>query len=513
MPGRWITNQQVMIYMNARKELNSQQLAAAKAGISERSGREIEKKRRDDPKQVDHNWRTRPDPFGEVWESEIVPMLQEHPALQPITLLEYLQEKYPGHYPDAKLRTLQRRVKQWLALSGPEKEVMFRQQHLPGQQGLSDFTHLKDVVITIRGEPLKHMLYHFRLAYSHWSYMRVILGGESFIALSEGLQEALCRLNGAPAEHRTDSLSAAYKNLSKEAQEDITQRYESMCSHYSMKPTRNNPGASHENGSIESPHGHLKRRIKQALLLRGNYDFDSIADYQHFIDGVVKSHNNRNAKMIDQERIYLQKLPKEKTADYEQMVAVVSSSSTIRVKCITYTVDSRLRGQTLRVRVHDNKLRCYLGTQYVAELIRKYPEKGKRRARQVDYRHVIHSLVKKPQAFRQSRLRDDLLPNDDYRKIWAHIDQNIPDKQACKLIVGMLSIAAKRNCEEELASFVLGLIRENKPLILTDLQSKFEPRKEIVPEVIVTQHVLETYNSLIMQQSTERGMCYEHHDN
>jgi len=342
--------------------------------------------------------------------------------------------------------------------------------------------------------------------------MRVILGGESFSALSEGLQEALWRLNGAPLEHRTDSLSAAYKNLSKEAQEDITKRYESMCVHYSMKPTRNNPGASHENGSIESPHGHLKRRIKQALLLRGSNDFDSVAAYQEFIDNVVKNHNARNAKTVDQERAYLQSLPKDKTADYEQTVAVVSSSSTIQVKCVTYTVDSRLKGSTLRIRVYDNKLQCYLGTQYVTELIRKYPEKGKRRARQVDYRHVIHSLVKKPQAFRQSRLRDDLLPNEDYRKIWSYIDDKLPDKQACKLIVGMLSLAASQNCQDELALFTLGLIRENKPFNLTELQNQFAPTREVIPEVIVKQHMLETYNHLIMQQTTQRGMNHEHCD-
>ena len=50
-------------------------------------------------------------------------------------------------------------------------------------------------------------------AYAHWSHIKVILGGESFTALSEGLQEALWRLGGAPLEHRTDSLSAAFKNL------------------------------------------------------------------------------------------------------------------------------------------------------------------------------------------------------------------------------------------------------------------------------------------------------------
>jgi hypothetical protein len=106
------------------------------------------------------------------------------------------------------------------------------------------------------------------LAYSGWEYAEVVLGGESYTALACGLQNALWALAGAPAEHRSDSLSAAFRNLDVDARADQTRRYEALCSHYAMTATRNNPGLAHENGSIESHHGHLKRAIEQALLLR-----------------------------------------------------------------------------------------------------------------------------------------------------------------------------------------------------------------------------------------------------
>jgi hypothetical protein len=167
-----------------------------------------------------------------------------------------------GGYPDKLLRTLQRRVKHWRALYGQDKE-----RHLPGRLGLSDFTELKGIEVTIRGEVLSHRLYHFRLAYSGWCYVKVVLGGESFTALAEGLQLALGRLGGCPQEHRTDSLSAAFKNLMLEADEDLTTRYEALCGDSGMRPSRNNRGAAHENGSIESPPGHFKRRLGQALWL------------------------------------------------------------------------------------------------------------------------------------------------------------------------------------------------------------------------------------------------------
>jgi hypothetical protein len=264
-----VTEKQVGVYMSQREQGRIQTTAAAKAGIGERTGRRIEKGQSGRPPHR-RGWHTRKDPFALVWESELVPLLKSSPKLQALTLLEELQRRYPGKYPNSRLRTLQRRVKAWRAHSGPDKEVMFRQVKVPGQLGLSDFTILKDVAITLAGEPFNHRLYHFRLAYSGWSFMSVVLGGESFSALAEGLANALAHLGGAPpfatsGEHRTDSLSAAFKNLSDDEREDLTARYAALCAHYGMAASRNNLGEGHENGAIESPHGHLKRRIEQSL--------------------------------------------------------------------------------------------------------------------------------------------------------------------------------------------------------------------------------------------------------
>ena len=177
-------------------------------------------------------------------------MLEQKPSLLPITLFEYLQDQYIDQYPDNKLRTLERGVKKWRAIHGPDRDVMFRQEHIPGQQGISDFTTLKDITITIKNKPLKHLLYHFRLSCSGWSHVKAIQGGESFTALSEGLQEALWRLGGVPQEHRTDSLSAAFKNLSDDEKADTTRRYDELCQHYGMSATRNNRGVSHEKAAL-----------------------------------------------------------------------------------------------------------------------------------------------------------------------------------------------------------------------------------------------------------------------
>lgn len=506
MPGHWITNRQVEIYMNARKQTLTQEVAAAKAGISVRSGSDIERNKRQDPKQQDRHWRTRPDPLASVWDSELEPMLTESPNLQAITLLEHVQASHPGQFEDKVLRTLQRRVKEWRGLKGPEKEVMFRQEHFAGRLGLSDFTKLKRTTITIAGKVFNHMLYHFRLIYSKWSYMKIIVGGESYSALAEGLHEALNRLGGSPAEHRTDSLSAAYKNLSLDEQKDITARYEQLCAHYNMKATRNNRGQSHENGGVESPHGHLKRRIEQALILRGSNDFNSIDAYQNFIDDVVKQHNQRNAKSISLEKAELNPLPKHKATTYTETRAVVSSSSTIDVRRVTYTVPSRLQGEALNVRLYDERLECYLGSKHVITLVRAYPKGKYAREQQVDYRHVIASLVKKPQAFRYSRLRDNLLPTQDYKEIWKHVDATLSAKAACQFIVGLLYLAYSEDCESKLATYVLSLIDKGQTLSLSKLQMQFKTAQLEAPTIKVNQHNLSHYNALISQSQQQEVM-------
>jgi hypothetical protein len=478
MPGKHITKQQVRLYMTHRKQGETQIVASAKAGMSARTGRRIDvgEVRVEESKQ--RHWRTRKDPFAEVWDSEVVPLLERQSALNATTLFEDLQERHPGAYPNARRRTFQRRVKAWKALHGPDKEVMFRQRQEPGRLGLSDFTELKEVRVTIGGEPLDHRLYHFRLPFSGWSHLKVVLGGESYTALAEGLQEALWRLGGAPREHRTDSLSAAYKNLTADEQSDLTERYESLCGHYGMHPTRNNRGASHENGAVESPHGHLKRRIAQALLLRGSSDFDSLQDYRTWLDELVRRFNRRCTEALAIERPVLQGLPARRTTDFTEQVVSVTTSSTIEVKRVLYTVPARLVGERLRLHIFDDRIKGYLGAAHAVTLPRVYGVSHERRARCIDYRHLIGQLVRKPQAFRYSQLRDDLLPNATYRRIWAELDERLEPRAACKRIVGILALAARAECEQALGTYLLHRLSVGEVPSLLELERRFAPRNE-----------------------------------
>ena len=491
MPGSRITRKQEEMYMKNRQTGQSQDVAAAKSGVSVRSGRRIERGERI---HAPRTWRTREDPLGGVWETHLAPLLAQAPDLTGLTLLEYLEDTFPGDYDGRILRTLQRRVQHWKAVHGPDKAVIFRQQAEPGRQGLSDFTHVASA-ITLAGQPFVHLLYQFRLAFSGWRHVQVVQGGESYAALSEGLQGALRQLGGCPGEHRTDSLSAAFDNLTGEPRA----RYEALCQHYGMTPTHNNPGASHENGAIETAHGSLKRRLSQALKVRGSADFASVDAYQQCIDRVVGRLNRRVATRLGQEQAVLQPLPDVGFASYTELVVKVTRSATIEVRRVLYSVPSRLVGSRLRVHLYQDRLVGYLGTTRVVTLPRIHAH-GQQRLRQVDYRHVIHGLAAKPQAFRYSRLRDDLLPNDRYRRLWRTIDHALPAREACKWMVGVLRIAADHDCEAALIDDLEPLIAAGEIPTLHQLQARYLPSQP-GHDVPVTQHALADYDRLLSSQA------------
>lgn len=503
MSGKHITGQQIRLYMNERKQGRTQAAAAAKAGLSERSARRIDKGELTNEAQPQRHWRTRKDPLAPVWDEMLVPMLVADPELLPMTLFEHLCETYPGQFDKTIQRTLQRRVKRWKALHGPAKEVIFRQTKEPGRQGLSDFTVLKGLTITLLGQAFCHLLYHYRLAFSGWCYVKVICGGESFTALSTGLQNAFWRCGGVPQEHRTDSLSAAFNNLAE--QEKLTARYQDLCRHYGVKPTRNNPGKSHENGAIESPHGHLKRRIEQALRLRGSCDFNSLEDYQGFIDGVVNKINRQCQSRFTQERESLQPLPKRRTQDYAEHRVLISRSSTFDLKRVTYTVPSQFIGERLYIQLYDERLELFHGHEPVLVLPRVYAQKNKR-ARNVNYRHVIDSLVQKPQAFRYSQLREDLLPSPDYHRIWAYVDEHLAPHKACRYIVRLLHLAASEHCEEALGRYVLSQLDGGELPSEQQCRQRFSPPPAtIIPIISPKQHPLDDYDQLLASQEVNHG--------
>ena len=374
---------------------------------------------------------------------------------------------------------------------------MFPQTHAPGRLGLSDFTDMSGLSVSIAGAPLNHRLYHFRLACSGFEHAHVILGGESFVALAEGLQNALWALGGVPQYHRTDSLSAAFRNLSRDEEEDLTRRYDALVAHYGMEPTRNNPGVAHENGSIESVHGHLKKAVEDALLLRGSRDFPDLAAYRGFIDEVTGRRNARNRKLIEAERAALKKLPERRSTDYEEASVVVTSSGGFVLRRVFYTVPSRLIGHRLRVRIYDERLECFLGGTPILSLRRGQPPRASsKRAHVVDCRHVIHALRRKPMALLNLVYREQLFPRRAYARAFEALLAREGEKHACRATVELLTLAHERACEAELAEAIEAVLNAGELPDPAQLRDRFKPDAAAIPEVTVESAPLSAYDEL-----------------
>lgn len=495
MPGKRITDHQVQKFKQHRKTL-SQTAAAAKVAISERSARRIEQSDSLPSQRPPRHWRTRPDPLADVWDAEVLPLLESDPHFNGVTLFEELQRRHPGAFGLGVLRTLQRRIRQWRAAHGPEKEIYFAQEHPPGRMGLSDFTVADELGVTIGGQAFPHLIYQFVLAHSGWRHAQVILGGESFMALAGAMQNALWRLGGAPAEHRTDSLSAAFKNLAKDAADDLTQRYEGLCEHYGMVATRCNPSQSHENGSVESRHGSLKTALDQALRLEGQRDFEDLQAYEKFVQSVVTRMNQRVSKAANAEIAILKPLPMRKTSEYEELPARVSKYSVFTVRKALYSAPSQLIGHRVAVRVYPAHIEIWLGGQRLAERPKATTKPGATRPSCIDYRDLVGALKKKPGAFARWTLRDEAFPREVYRQAWDRLSQRCSERDACKTMVGLLGLAAEGH-EAAVARLLEEYIARDELPDLQAVTQRVQPPPSSVPKVSIELPQLKEYDQLL----------------
>jgi transposase InsO family protein len=482
------------LYMSIRKT-HGTTVAAAKAGISRASGFRVDADPRLPSQKEKPRERRRPDPLAAIWEADVVPILKAAPGIRTVSVMAELRRRHPDLNPNIR-RTLERRITAWRAEHGPEQDVIFRQEHEPGRMGLSDFTDTSALDITVAGVTLAHRLYHFRLAFSGFVHAHVVLGGESFVALAEGLQNALWALGGVPREHRSDSLSAAFRNLDKAAADDLTQRYEGLMAHYGMTPSRNNPGVAHENGSIESPHGHLKRALEDELLLRASRDFDDLDAYRRFVDLIIGRQNAHNRKRIELEMPSLGKLPKRRTADFEEKTVTVTRSGGFILNRVFYTAPSRLIGHRLRVRLYDDRLECFLGSTLMMTVRRGTPVSDSKGGHVVDYRHVIHALRKKPMALLNLVYRDQLFPRPAYARAFEALLTSLGDRRACKTMVELLALAHDRACEAELAEALDEAVTAGQLPDLAFFSAYFGPDQTSVPLIDVEVVPLSVYDEL-----------------
>lgn len=436
-----VSDQQVRRLFMLIQQNETLSMAAAKAGLDVKTARKYRRLRRL-PSELHkpRTWRTRKDAFAAVWD-ELSERLNVNPGLEAKTLFEALQRKYPGRFADGQLRAFQRRVRIWRASQGPPKEVFFAQVHEPGRLGQSDFTHMSSLSVTINGRPFDHLMYHFVLTYSNWEAVTICFS-ESFESLREGLQNALWELGGIPAQHQTDRLSSAVRNLRKatadgdsksdscdasesdssrtDPQKEFTQRYQGLLDHYGLKGRKIQAGKANENGDVEQRHHRLKRALEQALLLRGHRDFVDRADYEAFVRRLLIQLNAGRRQRLAEEMRVLRPLPERRLEACTRLRVRVDSGSLIHVGRNVYSVHSRLIGEKVEARLHVDHLEVW-HAQKLVERLERLRGRGKHR---VHYRHIIDWLVRKPGAFENYRYGEDMFPNSRFRMAYDALTQS-----------------------------------------------------------------------------------------
>lgn len=432
----------------------------------------------------DRAWRTREDPFIRHW-AECAEILEDTPELEGKFLFEWMCEQYPGEYQEGQVRTFQRRVREWRALKGPDKEVFFPQLHKPGERMSTDCTHMDELGITINGATYSHLLCHCVLTYSNWEWA-TICHSESLLALRSGIQEALFRLGHIPREHWTDNSSAATHRPGKEDENrrQFNDNYQDLMKHFGMLPRTIQVGAPNENGDVESLNGVLKRRIRQYLLLRGSREFASVEEYSSFLEQVLNKSNAKRTKRLAEELEHMPELKASRLAEYTEYRCRVMSWGTISVDRRVYSVPGRLIGENVVVRRYEAYMEVlYNGvSQFVAPWIPR--DQG----HYVNYRHLIGWLVRKPGAFRNYRFKSDLFPGEEFRWAYDALSEAVSERTANREYLQILHHAAQTmECEVaaalrqirnlrgiprldqvlELSPSLISTLPEIKPLVVT----------------------------------------------
>jgi Mu transposase, C-terminal domain len=491
-----VTDKQILRLRQALRQGMSLSLAALKAGLDRKTARKYRCLDRL-PSEVSmaHTWRTRADPFADVW-----PQLQEqlllNPGLEAKTLFGALQRQHPGRFSDGQLRTLQRRVKQWRATQGPAKEVFFAQVHHPGRLCASDFTHLGGLGVTIQGAPLDHLVYHFVLTYSNWESVTLCFS-ESFESFSTGFQNAVWQLGGVPPEHRSDRMSLAV-NQSADA-ELFTQRYRALLAHYGMAGQTIQARQAHENGDAEQSHHRFKRALEQALLLRGSRDFEGRPAYERFLGQLCQQANAGRALRLAEERPLLRPLPARRLETLKRLRVKVTAGSTIRVERNTYSVPARLIGEWVEARVGAEQVEVW----YAGGVVERLPRLRGRHKHQIAYRHVIDWLVRKPGAFAGYKYQADLFPTSRFRMAYDGWLAHKPQR-ASREYLALLHLAAKQG-EAEVDRVLAELLTGPLPVGAQDVQARLgqgNPGSH-VPAVRVEAVDLTAYDDLLEHKEVD----------
>ena len=343
--------------------------------------------------------------------------------------------------------------------------MYFPQEHPPGREAQFDFTHCGELKVTIAGQPYPHLLFQLILSHSGWRYAEVA-AGETFLALQQGLQNALWTLGGVPQILRSDNLSAATHEVKHSRGRALNDNYAALLDHYGLRSTRINRGQSHENGVAEHAHYRLvEGKLEQKLLCLGS-------------------------------------LPPAPVPEYANYQSKVRKWSTIQVAGHSYSVPSRLIGKEVQIRLYADWVEVY----YKSHLVERMERVRSEGEANVNYRHVIGSLVRKPGAFARYRFREQLFPTMHFRLTYDALRQWRRERADVEY-VRILHLAAT-TMEATVDSALSLLLEAGESFDYAEVRDLAEPKAPEAPLLVWSgKPDLKIYDRLLTVSLAAAGVC------
>lgn len=467
------TDAQVRLLMRERTNGKTQQQAAVTVNLRSRKTVQKYEQLGQLPSELKEprRHRTRPDPFEKDW-AGVEAKLVEAPELEAKAIFEWLCERDGTKYQEGQLRTLQRRVSNWRALNGNPTLTLDQIRH-PGEVLQSDGTCMNELEITIQGEPFDHILFHSVLPYSNWEWGRVVQS-ESLLSIRLGLQSALQKLGYVPQAHQTDHTTAATHKLGVADRESPRERgyneeYLQLLAHYGLEARTIHLASPNENGDVESSNGGLKQAIKQHLLLRGSRDFESLEAYETFLFKIMEKRNATRQAKLTEEIAAMKPLIAKPWPQMRELNVRVGQNGILRVGNNGYSVPSGLKGRRVTVRIYE----WHIEVWYANQRLETMPRVTGVHHYQVNYRHVIDTLLRKPGGFRNYRYREHLFPQDIFRQVWEVLNEHLPPRRADLTYLRILKQAAL-GMESDVAQALRLLLEQNQGQNLWDEKTVLE---------------------------------------
>ena len=173
--------------------------------------------------------------------------------------------------------------------------------------------------------------------------------------------------------------------------------------------------------------------------MRGSRDFEDREKYRQFFESVLDKANRTRQARLDEELAAMKVLSVGLLPEYVVETPIVSAWSTIQVQRTPYSVPSRLIGEKVRVHRYEDRLEVY----YAGELQLVIPRSPGRGHPQIDYRHVIDWLVRKPGAFQNYRYQEAMFPSLAFRQVYDRLQETCSDRVAVREYLGILQAAAR----------------------------------------------------------------------